>query len=203
MTNAYFDEIAHYREKHAKNPDTRFWGSANGQRARFDGMLRHAAIAGKRVIDLGCGNGELLAYAVERGEAPSDYLGVDIVPEFIAEANARGLPGRFVADDVLAHTTPPIPCDWVVANGLFGHKQPNEGWRARFEMLTRRMFDWAEVGIALTLISRRSTGANPEAQYCEPAEILADMQARLSPWVAIDHHYLLNDFAVIVRKMPR
>lgn len=203
MSTEYFDEIGHYRDKNARDPGTRFWGSRSGQSKRFDGMLRHAPVKGARIMDLGCGTGDLLAHLVERDEVPSAYLGVDIVPEFVTEANARGLPGKFVASDVLQHAEPPMPVDWVFANGLFGHLQPNDGWQARFETVTRRMFDWAEVGIAFTLISRRSPGQNPEAAYREPAAIFADVQKRLSPWVTIDHQYLLNDFAVIVRKAAR
>ncbi len=194
----FFDEASHYRMKHRRNSETRFWGSREGQNARFAAVMRHASFKDARVLDLGCGSGDLLAFAVERGETPSEYLGVDIVPEFIEEARTRGLPGKFAAMDVTTADWKPPVIDWVVANGLFGHKQPTNGWWPRYRMLTERMLGWATKGIAYTLISRHSTGSNPEAQYCEPSEILIDATSRLGPWVALDHTYLQNDFVVVV-----
>ncbi len=196
MTQSFFDEASYYRKKDRESPESRFWGSRKGQHARFDAIMRQASFKGNRILDVGCGSGDLLAYAVDRGAAPSQYLGVDVVPEFIAEARTRGLPGEFIATDVTAANWKPPVTDWVVANGLFGHRQPGNGWWQRYRLVTQRMYGWASMGIVYTLISCRSGGSNPEAQYCEPSEILTDAATRLGPWVLIDHTYLQNDFLV-------
>lgn len=203
MKPSFFDEISHYREKNQRNPETRFWGSREGQNARFAAIMRHVSFKGARFVDLGCGSGDLLAYAVERGEVPASYLGIDIVPEFIEEARQRGLPGEFLVTDVTVPNWKPPAVDFVVANGLFGHKQPNDSWWSRYRILTERMLGWAEKGICYTLISRHSTGNNLEAQYCEPMEILSDLFERFGHWVVLDHSYLRNDFVVAIFKTPR
>lgn len=204
MKTMYFDEIEHYRRKNEADQNTRFWGSRAGQEARFRALMRlTGGFAGQRILDLGCGSGDLLAFAVAEGDVPASYLGVEIVPEFVEEAQRRDLPGKFVAVDATAADWRPPEVDWVVANGLFGHRQPLEGWWPRFRTLTGRMHDWAARGIAITLVSAYSTGNNPEAQYSRPAEILADIARRFGPNFALDHSYLPNDFAVAAYKGQR
>lgn len=204
MSATYFDEIDHYRRKHAENAATRFWGSRAGQEARFRALLRlTGGFAGQRILDLGCGAGDLLAFAVAQGETPAFYLGVEIVPEFAVEARARNLPGEFVAADATAPGWSPPDVDWVVANGLFGHRQPGEAWWERFQALTGRMHGWAKRGIAITLVSAYSSGNNPEARYSRPAEILADFARRFGANLALDHAYLPNDFAIAAYKQAR
>ena len=55
---------------------------------------------GSRVVDLGCGTGELTAGLVERWQ-PAELLGVDSSPAMLAEAEPRaGGPLRFAAGDL-------------------------------------------------------------------------------------------------------
>ncbi len=56
-----------------------------------------------RVIDLGCGNGQLAEYFVEEG-FDCDYTGVDF-SDVLLEAGCRALPhAKFVKDDVNSMT---------------------------------------------------------------------------------------------------
>jgi trans-aconitate 2-methyltransferase len=70
---------------------------------------------GARVVDLGCGTGELTAGLVERWQ-PAELIGLDSSASMLAEAEPRsGGPLRFVAGD-LAHPALEGTFDVILAN---------------------------------------------------------------------------------------
>lgn len=80
-------------------------------------MIR--APAGARVLDIGCGTGDILAYL----PAGVDYTGYDISPDYIAAAQRRfGTRGQFrcgILDRPQVLALPPF--DVVVASGVLHH----------------------------------------------------------------------------------
>jgi SAM-dependent methyltransferase len=57
-------------------------------------------VSGRRVLELGCGAGNIAGWLVERG---FDVTGIDISPTAIAWATERAIPGtRFVVGDLVA-----------------------------------------------------------------------------------------------------
>ena len=70
----------------------------------------------RRVLDIGCGPG-----TNARVFAGSDYVGIDINPEYISKASSR-FPGRFVVGDVTdVNIFPDEQFDCVFANSLMHH----------------------------------------------------------------------------------
>jgi 2-polyprenyl-3-methyl-5-hydroxy-6-metoxy-1,4-benzoquinol methylase len=67
-------------------------------RARLlDALQRHRVdLAGARILDIGCGGGELLEWFVNAGVPPANCAGVDLLPERAALARAR-LPDAQIA----------------------------------------------------------------------------------------------------------
>ncbi|HET8770735.1 MAG TPA: class I SAM-dependent methyltransferase [Gemmatimonadaceae bacterium] len=71
----------------------------------------------RRVLDVGCGPGTNAPVF-----AGTDYVGVDINPEYIATASRRHAAGRFVVGDVADETVLPNErFDCVFANSLMHH----------------------------------------------------------------------------------
>ncbi|MBT5415940.1 MAG: class I SAM-dependent methyltransferase [Rhodospirillaceae bacterium] len=200
MTGNFIDEKAYYQAKEQRDPQTRFWNSSHGRDRRFDAILRHTAIAGQSVVDLGCGAGDLLQHAVASGAVPARYDGLDIVESFVAEGLARGLPGRFHSCDVLEDEWPVGQADWIIANGIFALAQAGDGWWTRYRRLSDKMWRQAKTGMAYTIISTNSPKRNEETRYCDPGEILNEAIARFGDAVLLDHSYLPNDFLLVVRK---
>jgi SAM-dependent methyltransferase len=132
-------------------------------------------LAGRSVLDLGCGSGRYLVEAAERGAAR--VLGVDIAPEMIAIA--RRLSASCPAGDRielrcadLAELRLDESFDLVIANGLFDYLSDPErtlrraaGWTAALLVASfpdrwapralRRSLYWRMRGLRIQLFDRR------------------------------------------------
>lgn len=100
------------------------WGSAQQQARRFEVILEMAGprqLRNSSVADIGCGCGDLLAFLRRNGATPREYVGYDIVPEMVAEAQRRfGADDRvsFECRDV-ALRPPNRTFDFVLSSGIF------------------------------------------------------------------------------------
>jgi SAM-dependent methyltransferase len=196
----FFDERSYYEEKLRRDPSTVFWRSPSGAKQRYDAVLRHVNLSTCSVIDIGCGRGDFVDHAMMQDIRPISYWGIDIVPEFINDALKRGVPGKFEIGDVVESGFGGRSADWIVAIGLFGHRQPAGMWNARFEKITEAMWRACRLGIALTLTSTASPQRHHEAHYVDPDQALHEARVRFGGHAMIDHSYLPNDFLLIARR---
>src|SRR5690349_12408312 len=93
------------------------YGRFGDERSRpfFDLVARIGASSPRRVVDLGCGSGELTATLAARWPA-AVVEGIDSSPEMIA-ACPRGAGPRFAVQDV-AEWSVPADADVVVSNAV-------------------------------------------------------------------------------------
>jgi len=82
-------------------------------------ICRHAPTGGARVLDVGCGAGELVALLRETGDR--DVVGIDVSPEQVALAQSRGLAGIEQADLVEYLGRHPASFDAIVAVDVLEH----------------------------------------------------------------------------------
>lgn len=92
------------------------WDIGRPQRA----FVEHADAIGGRVLDAGCGTGDLAIWLAERGRA---VTGVDFLPQPLEQARRkatdRGVPVNFLEMDALAIGEIPERFDAVTDCGLF------------------------------------------------------------------------------------
>lgn len=96
----------------------------SGSRARYvRDFVR--PFAGCRILDIGCGPADLLAYLPE---SVGEYVGFDMNPDYIEAARRRwGDRGRFHCQKVEAASVGPgVAYDIVLANGILHHLDDNE-----------------------------------------------------------------------------
>jgi len=108
---AHFDALAPARGR---------WKEKNAYYHRsLERLCRRFVSPGARVLELGCGDGDLLA---SLAPDPAGSLGVDLSPGMVDRARAKHPDLRFVVQDAEALDLPhERPFDAVVASDLVGH----------------------------------------------------------------------------------
>lgn len=171
----------------------------SSQEKRFEALLALGDFHGRRLLDVGCGFGDLLPFLEARGIRPR-YTGLDLCEPMVARARERfgDAKARFLVGDALDHD-PDEPYDYVVASGIFGLDAT--GARERIYPTLARMFEWAGEGLAVNFLSRHSPAHAEARVYVDPAEML-ELALGLTPAVRLDHGYLPNDFTLHLYKTP-
>jgi len=178
------------------------------QRGRpfVDLLNRVGATAPARVVDLGCGPGQLTATLAERWPA-ADVEGVDSSPEMVARARAEQGGGvRFTVGD-LRDWQPPTPVDVLVSNATLqwvpGHRDllprlvtalAPGGWLAfqvpgNFEEQSHRLLH----ELAAEDRFAAATAGVEQPASAEPADYLEDLTAlgcRVEVWETTYLHVL-------------
>jgi SAM-dependent methyltransferase len=173
--------------------------SRSSQERRFEALLALGDFDGRRLLDVGCGFGDLLEFLHARGQRP-DYTGIDLCEPMVARCRERFGPGeaRFEVGDVLAYE-PDAPYDYVVASGIFGLDAA--GTRERIGPTLERMLGWAREGIAANFLSGHAPVPVQDRVYMDASEVLA-LGLALAPAARLDHSYLPNDFTLHLYKTP-
>lgn len=165
------------------------WDTAAHQRVRFGRAAE--LLSGSSLLDVGCGFGDFYAFLKERGSAPRRYEGIDLMPEFAAEARRRhaGRGVSFSAGDFFAGEVRPR-ADTVIALGILNFRlgSPDENYRY-VGLFLRRAFACTRRRVVFDGISLHRTPSWPEEPaifYADPARIAA-LVARVSPSFRIVH----------------
>jgi ubiquinone/menaquinone biosynthesis C-methylase UbiE len=95
------------------------WESEESQRLRFDVLVSNVDLNGKKILDVGCGLGNLFEFISSKG-IEADYTGVDILEKMIERANKKQLKAKFYKMDIFeANPFKEGQFDVVYASGTF------------------------------------------------------------------------------------
>ena len=156
-------------------------------------LLRRHAPRARRLVDLGCGTGEM---AAELSDGQFEITGVDLSPQMIAHARSKKLPhANFVSADAGDTKLPAHSFDVAFATALFHHVPTAEraGVAREFTRLLR------SGGLAIVFehnpanpITRRIVRTCPVDEGVEllPRKALADALSAAGLTV-VEHRYLL------------
>ncbi len=184
--------------------ETTLWNSREAQELRFDVMTGMADFAGRSILDVGCGEGDLAARLIERKVPFRSYVGLDAVPEMIAAAGARNLPRCTfaVADPVTDPHALPAGADLVTLSGTL-----NTMDEATAERLVAACLAAAKAGVVFNFLSTRAStrwaGRDPSpARRFDPVRLL-DFALGLSPRVSFTQAYLDgHDATMLIEHSP-
>lgn len=133
------------------------WRSRQSQRARFEIITSTTELAGRRILDAGCGFGCLAHFLRERTIGYAHYLGIDGVPEIIREAQSKTPPraefilGDYAADRTLLRTGDP---DIIMFCGSLNTLEEALAWE-----IVEDAWDAARIGVVFNFLS----------DLCDPA----------------------------------
>ena len=171
-----------------------FWGSQESQRARYQVLMDHLPLHGASVLEVGCGFGDFLDYADERGVRPGHYLGVDLSARIVAGAQQRHPRAEFAVLEVL-EKDPPLPPDFVIASGIMAVAV--DGYGEYVLRTLRRFHALGRRGFGLNFLSTCSKQPDGVSQYVEPAWLLGLFQRHIDWRCRLIHDYRPNDFTLI------
>jgi SAM-dependent methyltransferase len=171
----------------------------SSQEKRFEALLELGDFEGAKVLDVGCGFGDLLEFMQQRG-IECEYTGIDVCKPMIDRCREcfDGVDAIFRVADVMEFETTD-EYDYVVASGLFGLDA--EGGRDRIRPTLDRMFGWSRVGMAANFLSTRSPSPVDGRIYVDPSMAL-EVGLALTPAARVNHAYLPNDFTLYLYKKP-
>jgi SAM-dependent methyltransferase len=196
-------EITRFYENHIRRFGYSYqalgFGRRSSQEKRFASALGLGSFHGKRLLDVGCGFGDLLSWLNARGIEPR-YTGIDICKPMIDRCRKRfaGTGARFMIGDALTFVTDE-PYDYIVASGIFGYNAKDT--RQRVQPTLERLFDLTRIGMSVNFLSRCAVTRSPGRLYLHPADVL-QFALKLTPAVRLEHTYLPNDFTLCLYRQP-
>jgi SAM-dependent methyltransferase len=194
LLKRYSDRLA----QHGPTVEALGWNKPK-HRLRYRVLLEYwltsAPSGSLRVLDFGCGFGDLFGYAQERGMS-MDYTGLDINPDLIRIAQERYPAGRFLCMDPFERPFDE-KYDIVLSSGVHNYRlSDSQGFiEHSFELFDRHSI----LGFAANFLSSRVNFQNEHNHYSAPEEILA-LALRHTSRVALRHDYMPFEFTVFADK---
>lgn len=168
--------------------------SADGQLMRFEKLIEIANLSGQRILDLGCGQGDLYAHLAKRF-SNFTYEGIEVVPEMVEYAREK-YPGiKFSCRNILSE---PLArqYDYALLCGLFNIHIPD--CTSFMKQFLVAAFAACEKGLGFNFISSYVNYETPDTTYHNPQSVLEFCLENLSPKVNLYHHYGRADVAIFV-----
>lgn len=150
------------------------------------------------LLDVGCGYGGLLKYAISR-KIDLQYHGIDVAENMIEWAQTNLPSGNFVQGDVLSHPFE-AQFDYVVCNGILTQKL-NASAREMDDFagrLIKKLFSLSRIGIAFNVMTTKVNFYSNNLYYRNPAELFSWCLSEVSPHLKLDHSYPLYEYTMYV-----
>ncbi|MGE5613346.1 MAG: class I SAM-dependent methyltransferase [Bacillota bacterium] len=173
------------------------WESEEAQRTRFDILLSRVSLEGKKLLDVGCGMGNLYEYIKSKG-INLKYTGVDILAKMIEKARAKRLDAEFINVDIFKNNIfAEKSFDVIYASGIFNLDLGNN--REFLADALELFFRLARETVVFNLLDVASPNREDRYFYFHPDEV-AEILEKFSGFLERTEFvvsYLDNDFTVV------
>ena len=183
-------------KKFGDRPEALRW-TPQGQLRRYH-MLADIAAArdlnNATVLDYGCGTGDFYKFLTRRG-INVKYTGVDINENFISLAKSKYPECVFKvmnADDDRFEGF----YDYIFICGVFNLEVPGVNDDMKNALVT--LFKHCNKGLALNALSSHAPIKDPELHVTSPEDMVKFSIENLSPFIALRHDRIQNDFTLYV-----
>ena len=175
------------------------WGEKGRQQFRYRILAQYWDLAGKTVLDIGAGFGDL--YQLTRDRRAARYLGLELMPQFVAKGNELyGGNHDFSLREYDVSGDEPLPAnDLTFISGLFNFKlQTGENY-AFIEQVLSKSFARCAVGVSANFVTDRTTFRDPIMFYSDPATVLS-IALKLTKKVALLQDYFPFEYSLHLGK---
>lgn len=188
--------VALYEERlaiHGDDVKTVGWGSVPDQMLRFDVLCRGLDITGQRVLDVGCGLGDMVLYLDSRYGGNFDYTGVDLAGALVTRAQQRfGKENRrFVTANLLE--TDLGQFDIILLSGALSFRITDNLSLAK--QMLNRMFSMAKTAVSVNFLSTYVDFQAEKNFHYSPEEMFSFAKG-LTKFVDLHHDYPLYEFTL-------
>ncbi len=177
-----------YRE--GETPKTLGWGCREDQLERFRAICENNSLNGKTILDLGCGFADFYGYLLETG-VECNYIGTDIIPEFIELCREKYKGGTFIHANILLERDKIPETDIVVTTGTLNLKLNLIDNLVYTENFMKEAFAKAKEAFVVDFLSSHLTKDYPKEDfvfYHDPKDIL-DIAFKLTDDIKLLHNY--------------
>ena len=176
-------------------------GGLAKQFVRHSVHARQFPLAGRRVVDVGCGIGMFYRFLRNSGVPLGGYTGIDIVEPFLEHNRSAYPEARFVKLDICTDPIAPLEPDVVFMSQIFNARYADADNRAVACATVKRFFETARDGVVVDFMTSYVDYREPEHHYFEPEDMLRFAKG-LTRHVALLHDYLPFEFSLVLRKAP-
>jgi ubiquinone/menaquinone biosynthesis C-methylase UbiE len=201
--NSYRDQIVKkYTKSYLKyhySPKTLGWDKGR-QDIRFEILLSFFECKGKRILDIGCGFGDLNRVITKKYGSTYQYIGIDIVDSLVEEGRFR-YPQKnikFINADFLDYSFK-SDFDIVVASGLFNLKFEKSKNDLFVKKVLKKAWKICKEGIAFDFLSDKVDYKLKHTYHNNPEQILKTAY-ELSRNVVLRNDYIPFEFCLFVGK---
>lgn len=170
------------------------WASTASQQKRFQVFAQQLKSQGSSlsVLDLGCGFGDFYRYLIQ-AQYKIDYTGVDIMKEFIQEAQKRYPQAQWKLKDALAYLDSDKKYDYIFGSGLFAFSN-----RKKFEKIILKAIDSMNEAFIFNIHETN------HADFFSPSfeDIKKIIEKENNMRIKKIDNYLSDDYTVILMKIP-
>ena len=198
QVNQYYSEAF---SRFGATPRGADWNSEQSQYTRFEILLKHFKIKpDSRILDFGCGYGELLKYLVNE-QILCQYEGYDIVESSIE--TARNSYDR-TNSKFLTSLPHEITWDFIVLSGVFNVKGDLdfEEWTAYAISKIQSLLSKSEKGLSFNMLTSHNDFhmRKDHLYYSDPQNFISKLQLQKPFTIVVDHSYPMWEYTVTILK---
>ncbi|HMK56272.1 MAG TPA: class I SAM-dependent methyltransferase [Dissulfurispiraceae bacterium] len=178
---------------HGDRPEAVRW-TPPGQLMHYKSLLDIGDISGSKILDFGCGKGDLCQFLKDRG-INVNYTGVDINEKLISMAQKKypGIDFRVfdIDKDIFEEEF-----DYIFLCGVFNLKV--DGLDEMIRSTLKKLFARCRIALAFNALSVHNPKKDFELNYTSPEELFSFAVNNLSPFVSLRHDRMQYDYTMFV-----
>ena len=179
------DISEHYKNllaEHGDSPQAVQYSSKSSQERRFELLSDIGHLRNKRILDFGCGTGQLGSYLAKQA-IDFEYFGTDIVSEFLTLCRSKFPEGNFEEFYTLSH----LKFDYIFISGVFNNLRTDN--QHFYQDTLRKLFSMCTLGLSFNMMSAYVDYKDPGLFYEYPEHVFSFLKREITPYVTLRNDY--------------